>query len=151
LQAIVTIATAEKRFHVSSEEEIGKLLTDKDRVNTQKVTLLFVKCFREQDLQTFKTHIHNNKEIQDQNPREKTFWQIRNITLTFLPSFMNQDKVFFKFSNFLHFFRNACTKSGSLRFLRVITKLPNSEQSYKGKVKTHNYINRQNQSTTGKL
>jgi hypothetical protein len=36
-------------------------------------------------------------------------------------------------------------------FIRVITKLPNSEQSYKGKVKTHNYINRQNQSTTGKL
>jgi hypothetical protein len=30
-------------------------------------------------------------------------------------------------------------------------KLPNSEQSYKGKVKTHRYINRQNQSTTGKL
>ena len=30
-------------------------------------------------------------------------------------------------------------------------KLPNSEQSYKGKVKTHNYINRQNQSTTEKL
>jgi hypothetical protein len=35
--------------------------------------------------------------------------------------------------------------------VRVITKLPNSEQSYKGKVKTHNYINRQNESTTGKL
>ena len=35
--------------------------------------------------------------------------------------------------------------------IRVITKLPNSEQSYKGKVKTHNYINRQNQSTYGKL
>ena len=35
--------------------------------------------------------------------------------------------------------------------IRVITKLLNSEQSYKGKVKTHNYINRQNQSTTGKL
>ena len=31
---------------------------------------------------------------------------------------------------------------------KVITKLPNSEQSYKGKVKTHNYINGQNQSTT---
>jgi hypothetical protein len=29
-----------------------------------------------------------------------------------------------------------------------MTKLPNSEQSYKGKIKTHNYINRQNQSTT---
>jgi hypothetical protein len=37
------------------------------------------------------------------------------------------------------------------RHIRVIAKLPNSEQSYKGKVKTHNYINRQNQSTTGKL
>ena len=36
-------------------------------------------------------------------------------------------------------------------WIRVITKLPNSEQSYKEKVKTHNYINRQNQSTTGKL
>ena len=35
--------------------------------------------------------------------------------------------------------------------IKVLTKLPNSEQSYKGKVKTHNYINRQNQSTTGKL
>jgi hypothetical protein len=36
-------------------------------------------------------------------------------------------------------------------YIRVIRKLPNSEQSYKGKVKTHNYINRQNQSTTSKL
>jgi hypothetical protein len=33
----------------------------------------------------------------------------------------------------------------SVAWIRVITKLPNSEQSYKGKVKTHNYINRQNQ------
>ena len=39
----------------------------------------------------------------------------------------------------------------TFRSIKVITKLPNSEQSYKGKVKTHNYINRQNQSTTGKL
>ena len=39
----------------------------------------------------------------------------------------------------------------SYYIIRVITKLPNSEQSYKGKVKTHNYINRQNQSTIGKL
>ena len=38
-----------------------------------------------------------------------------------------------------------------VRLIRVITKLPNSEQSYKGKVKTHTYINRQNQLTTGKL
>jgi hypothetical protein len=35
--------------------------------------------------------------------------------------------------------------------MRVITKLQNSEQSYKEKVKTHNYTKRQNQSTTGKL
>ena len=35
--------------------------------------------------------------------------------------------------------------------IRIITKLPNSEQSYKGKVKTHKYINRKSQSTTGKL
>jgi hypothetical protein len=35
--------------------------------------------------------------------------------------------------------------------IRVITKLPNSEQSYRGKVKTHKCINRQNQSTTGKM
>jgi hypothetical protein len=35
--------------------------------------------------------------------------------------------------------------------IRVITKLPSSEQSSKGKVKTHKYINRQNQSTTGRL
>jgi hypothetical protein len=35
--------------------------------------------------------------------------------------------------------------------IRVITKLPNTEQSSKGKSKTHKSINRQNQSTTGKL
>ena len=38
-----------------------------------------------------------------------------------------------------------------LYYIRVKTKLPNSEQSNKGKVKTHKYINRQNHSTTGKL
>jgi hypothetical protein len=42
-------------------------------------------------------------------------------------------------------------KIWTIWIIRVITKLPNSEQSYKGKVKTHNYISRQNQSTTGKL
>ena len=35
--------------------------------------------------------------------------------------------------------------------IRVITKLPNSKQSSEGKVKTHKYLNRQNQSTTGIL
>ena len=36
------MATAEKRFHVPSEEE-----TDKDSINTQKATQLSVKCFRD--------------------------------------------------------------------------------------------------------
>jgi hypothetical protein len=35
--------------------------------------------------------------------------------------------------------------------IRVITNLPNSEQSSKGKVKTHKYIHRKNQSAIGKL
>jgi hypothetical protein len=44
----------------------------------------------------------------------------------------------------------SCKKQTQWKIIRVITKLPNSEQSFKGKVKTHNYINRKNQSTTGK-
>ena len=36
-------------------------------------------------------------------------------------------------------------------YIRVIAKLPNTEQSSKGKVKTHKSTNRQNQSTTWKL
>ena len=52
-------------------------------------------------------------------------------------------------------FENQTTKENSQNWqmlntmIRVITKLENSEQSYKGKVKTHKYINRQSQSTTG--
>jgi hypothetical protein len=30
--------------------------------------------------------------------------------------------------------------------IKVITKLPNSEQSYKGKIQTHNYINMEEKS-----
>ena len=42
------MATAEKRFlDVPSEQEIDKLLTDKDSINTQKATKLSVKCFRD--------------------------------------------------------------------------------------------------------
>jgi len=36
-------------------------------------------------------------------------------------------------------------------FIMIITKLPNTEKSSKGKGKTHKSTNRQNQSTTGKL
>jgi hypothetical protein len=38
-------------------------------------------------------------------------------------------------------------KTGGELMLPILTILT----TYKGKVKTHNYINRQNQSTTGKL
>jgi hypothetical protein len=40
-----------------------------------------------------------------------------------------------------------CSYNLKSLLIRVITKLPNTEQSYKA----HKYINRQNQSTTGKL
>jgi hypothetical protein len=39
---------------------------------------------------------------------------------------------------------------GNNKITELQTILPNSKQSYKGKVQTHKYINRQNQSTTGK-
>ena len=41
------MATAEKHFHVPSEEEIDKLLTDKNCIYAQKATELSVKCFRD--------------------------------------------------------------------------------------------------------
>jgi hypothetical protein len=47
-----------------------------------------------------------------------------------------------------HLLRDSACVEVNSTMIRVITKLPNSEQSYKGKVKTHKYINRQNQSTT---
>ena len=46
---------------------------------------------------------------------------------------------------------NFVTNVKTWRSIRVITKLPNTEQSPKGKIKTHKSTNRQNQSTTGKL
>ena len=58
----------------------------------------------------------------------------------------------FWFTNFLNSYLNYGEFTQTdWRKIRLITKLPNSEQSYKGKVKTHKNINRQNQSTTGKL
>jgi 2-polyprenyl-3-methyl-5-hydroxy-6-metoxy-1,4-benzoquinol methylase len=69
-------------------------------------------------------------------------------------STINQTKVYFtlyilKGKNILLILKPLSTQDYNQ--IRGITKLPNSEQSYKGKVKTHKYINRQNQSTTGKL
>jgi hypothetical protein len=58
----------------------------------------------------------------------------------------------FWFTNFLNsYLNNGEFTQTDWGKIRLITKLPNSEQSYKGKVKTHKNINRQNQSTTGKL
>jgi hypothetical protein len=42
-------------------------------------------------------------------------------------------------------------KTTDLLQIRVITKLPNTEQSFKGKGNTHKSTNRQYQSTTVKL
>jgi hypothetical protein len=53
--------------------------------------------------------------------------------------------------NIVNKVNNKITELRTILQIRAITKLPNSEQSNKGKVKTHKYINRQNQSTTGKL
>ena len=47
--------------------------------------------------------------------------------------------------------QNKCICCNNSRTIRAITKLPNTEQSSKGKGKTHKSTNRQNQSTTGKL
>ena len=55
------------------------------------------------------------------------------------------------FNSFKSNLKKRKVQSKTVNRIKVITKLPNSEQSYKGKVQTHNYINRQNQSTTGKL
>ena len=57
----------------------------------------------------------------------------------------------FKFWKQISTWKNIWLRVNLIEWIRVITKLPNTEQSYKGKVKTHKYINRQNQSTTGKL
>ena len=58
--------------------------------------------------------------------------------------FVGQDGIFCFFSFYCNIYIFSV-------HIRVITKLPNTDQSYKGKVKTHKSINRQNQSTTGKL
>jgi hypothetical protein len=95
------------------------------------------------------------------------FWQFSKHNPTYTTNIKNErgNPVFFGHSNkdeehvLLHLTGTLQTALGywvcqmwnSFFLIRVITKLPNSEQSYKGKVKTHNYINRQNQSTTGKL
>ena len=55
-----------------------------------------------------------------------------------IPDFNSQNLDF----NLLYWLCTILTQMGQ-GWIRVITKLPNSEQSYKGKVKTHKYINRQ--------
>ena len=50
--------------------------------------------------------------------------------------------------NIVNKVNNKITELRTILQIRAITKLRNSEQSNKGKVKTHKYINRQNQSTT---
>ena len=73
------------------------------------------------------------------NTDEMCFVAGQNCTLSFTNDFLFWNRL-----------RKDWTQSSEILVLiKVITQLPNSEKSYKGKVKTHNYINRQNQSTTG--
>ena len=58
---------------------------------------------------------------------------------------------FSKRTALLLLFYNSVTKESFIMRIRVITKLPNTEQSSKGKGKTYKSTNRQNQSTTEKL
>ena len=68
---------------------------------------------------------------------------------------LNGLKQLYIFMHSLHWAQNKgnnkITEPRAILQIKVIKKLPDYEQSYKGKVKTHNFINRQNQSTTGKL
>ena len=74
-----------------------------------------------------------------------------NIVICTMVSCFVHELIFMIFINVLQKFEDTKGVIGSRKSkIRVITKLPNSEQSYKGKVKSHKYINRQNQSTTGK-
>ena len=82
----------------------------------------------------FKTEIIVKQHTLFKNLKINMYVRIRP---TMCQIIKNNIKVLLKFKNY--------------NIIRVRIKLPNSEQSYKGKVKTHNYINRQNQSTTGKL
>ena len=74
-----------------------------------------------------------------------------NIVIFYNPWILEKLDLYVYFEIILFLFYQKSHIVGYLRQIRVITKLPNSEQSYKGKVKIHKCINRNNQSTTGKL
>ena len=77
--------------------------------------------------------------------------EFRHYLTIFVTKFKPRISKFCTIYNHLYFCYWVEAVKTSIYMIRVITKLPNSEQSYKGKFKTHKYINRQNQSTTGKL
>ena len=74
------------------------------------------------------------------NPKSNYFWT--GIKLAFIKRSQRLRKhviLYILYIMFVTIYYNMLNKGNN--------KLPNSEQSYKGKVKTHKYINRQNQST----
>jgi hypothetical protein len=92
---------------------------------------------------------------QDVRVRDDLVFFIRPMTLNCQSGYQQKCQKYFFLSMcdvkvFLTFGADLTTVLPVL-FKYCITKLPNSEQSNEGKVKTHKYINRQNQSTTGKL
>ena len=86
------------------------------------------------------------KTFLDDAPKVTTLLHIFNHTIRLILLYSSEILGYFSSNKYINNLDRLIKKE-----IRVITKLPNSEQSYKGKVKTHNYINRQNQSTTGKL
>jgi hypothetical protein len=70
-----------------------------------------------------------------------TFWSIA-VYLVLVKHVLSGSFWVLALNNYIFFIIRACLNKGNNKI---------TEQSYKGKVKPHNYINRQNQSTTGKL
>jgi hypothetical protein len=88
-------------------------------------------------------------------------WKIYDFKIEVIPFIINKirlirslKKFIFRYQDLVAIYSVSAGKiigDGFSYSENVITTLPNSEQSHKGKVKTHKYIDRQNQSTTGKL
>ena len=112
---------------------------------------------------TMSTDLHNTTDTYISN-NETIYWSNMNINIPFpLPSenptqdqitcnwSVNETCIILKIHSKTQQQIHICFFWCYINTIRVITKLPNTEQSSKGKSKTHKSTNRQNQSTNGKL
>ena len=132
---IYTIGIHQNEQHVVMLEMIVKNLYER---NLEHVKLM-------QILHGMSVHSPATNAVMDQVCK---YSLINQTILMYLPSSQNIETNKSKQPRHLI---NIAKKETKRTSYRVITKLPNSEQSYKWKVKTHKYINRKNQSTTEKL